>query len=65
MYQIKGNFGILVISETKLDESFPAGQFKIDDFRTPFRRDKNEHVGAIVVFVREDIPLKLISDETL
>ena len=27
--QIKGNIGILVISETKLDSSFPAGQFFI------------------------------------
>ena len=27
--QIKGNVDIMVISETKLDESFPNGQFKI------------------------------------
>ena len=27
--QIKGNVDIMGISETKLDESFPSGQFKI------------------------------------
>ena len=27
--QIKGNVDIMVISETKLDDSFPNGQFKI------------------------------------
>ena len=43
--QIKGNVDILVISETKLDESFPVGQFKIPGFKTPFRRDRNEHWG--------------------
>ena len=29
--QIKGRVVIMVISETKLDESFPNGQFKIQD----------------------------------
>ena len=63
--QIKGNVDILVISETKLDESFPVGQFKIPGFATPFRRDRNEFGGGIMVFVREDIPAKQISNETL
>ena len=63
--QIKENVDILVISETKLDESFLVGQFKIPRFTTPFRRDRNEHRRGIMVFVREDISSKLISDETL
>ena len=29
--QVKGNIDILMISETKLDESFPVGQFLIDE----------------------------------
>ena len=29
---IKDNIDIFVISETKLDESFPMGQFEIDGF---------------------------------
>ena len=65
VHQIKGNVDVLVISETKLDESFPEGQFKIPGFATPFRRDRNEFGGGIMVFVREDIPSKLISKETL
>ena len=63
--QIKGNVDILVISETKLDESFPVGQFKILGFATPFRRDRNEFGGGIMVFVREDIPAKQISNQNL
>ena len=63
--QIKGNVDILVISETKLDASFSVGQFKIPGFKTPFRRDRNKHGGGIMVFVREGISSKLISNETL
>ena len=63
--QIKGNVDIFVISETKLDESFPVGQFKIPGFTKPFRRNRNEHGGGIMVFVSKDISSKLISDETL
>ena len=63
--QIKGNLDILLISETKLDESFPEGQFKIPGFTSPFRRNRNEFGGGIMVFIREDIPSKVISKETL
>ena len=63
--QIKGNVDILVISETKLDESFLENQFKIPGFTPPFRRNRNEFGGGIMVFVREDIHSKVISMETL
>ena len=65
MDQIKGNIDILVISETKFDESFPVGRFTISGFATPFRRDRNEFRGRIMLFVREDIPAKQISNDTL
>ena len=63
--QIKGKVDILVISEAKLDESFPEGQFKLPSFTSPFRLDRNEFGGGIMVFVRNDIPYKVISKETL
>ena len=61
----KETVDILVISETKLDESFPEGQFKIPAFTSSFRQDRNEFGGGIMVFVREDILSKVISKETL
>ena len=39
------------------------GQFKIPGFTSPFRRDRNEFGGGIMVFVRENIPSKVISRE--
>ena len=32
----KGNIDVLVISETKLDQSFPSRQFAIDGFSSPY-----------------------------
>ena len=62
-YQIKGNVDILAILETKLDHSFPAGQFKIPFYASPFRLDRSQNGGGILVFVREYIPVKLLSSE--
>ena len=47
-----------MISESKLDESFPHGQFLIDGFHTLFKFDRNKNEGGILLYVREDIPTK-------
>ena len=53
---------ILLISETKLDSSFPVNQFLIDGFTPPYRLDRNANVGGIMLYVRQDIPSKLLSN---
>ena len=58
--QIQDNIDILMISETKIDASFPTGQFLLNGYRTPFRLDRNAHGGGILLYVREDIPSKLL-----
>ena len=45
-----------MIAETKIDESFPFSQLKINGFNAPFRLDRNSNGGGIMLFVREDIP---------
>ena len=57
---IKGNIDALMISETKLDDSFPSIQFLIEGHGPPYRLDRNSHGGVILIYVREDIPCKLI-----
>ena len=59
--QVKGYIDILMISETKLDESFPIGQFLIDGYSVPFRFDRNKNGGGILLYVRDDIPSKILS----
>ena len=36
---IRGNLDILVITETKLDHTFPEKQFLIPGYRKPYRQD--------------------------
>ena len=50
-----------MISESKLDDSFPHGQFLIDGFHTPFRFDRNKNRREILLYVREDIAAKILS----
>ena len=54
-----------MLSETKIDDSFLKGKFLIKGFRDPFRIDRNVNGGGILFYVREDIPAKLLSVETL
>ena len=52
---------LLMISETKLDSSFPNAQFYMKFYSKPYRLDRNSKGGGIILYVREDIPSKLIS----
>ena len=49
-----------MISKTKIAGSFPPTQYLIEGFTTPYRLDRNGSGGGILVFIREDIPSKLI-----
>ena len=59
------NVDILMIFETKLDNSFPEGQFLIEGYSKPCRNDRNYHGGGIILYVRADIPSKLLSSVLL
>ena len=49
-----------MISETKIDDSFPVGQFIIDSFSPPYRLDRNCHGSGLMLFVRKDILSNLL-----
>ena len=48
-----------MISETKADHSFLDGQFILGGFETSFRLDQNGNSGGIILFIRNDIPVKV------
>ena len=60
---VKDNIDILMISESKLNDSFPDSQFLIEGFGEPFRLDRNRNGGGIKLFIRSDIPTKVISTD--
>ena len=45
---------VLMITETKLDDSFPAQQFHIEGFNIPFRLDRNRHDVFLKSYVFPD-----------
>ena len=55
-----GKIDILILTETHLDESYPTKQFLIGGFKAPYRLDRNKNGGGIMIYVREDIPSKVL-----
>ena len=54
----QGKVDIFMLSETKVDDSFPLSQFEIEGYSTPFRHDRNIHGGGIIVYIGKDLPCK-------
>ena len=53
-----------MVSETKLDDTFPTSQFFIQGYSTPFRKNRTSKELATFLYVREDIHCKIIKTET-
>ena len=60
---IKDNIYILMISETKAVDSFRDGQFFLDGFGTPIRLDRNRNGGSVMLVIRNDISVEVVSAE--
>ena len=54
-----------MVSETKIDVTFPEPQFLIEFFSKPFRLDRTVKGGWILLFIRGDIPCRYIKQITL
>ena len=62
---IKNNLDILILTETKLDHTFPEQQFLISGYKKPFRIDRNKDGGGVMIYVREDIPCDILLKHTI
>ena len=58
---IKDNMDILLVSETKLDDT--VSQICIDDSSTPYRLGRTSQGSGIFLYIREDIHSKLLNFE--
>ena len=56
---------IPVITETKLDDTFPNAQFLVPGFSKPFRFDTNRKRGGDMIYVGEDIRSKMLTKHEL
>ena len=50
---INNNIDMFMISDTKLDPSFPTGQFHIHGFSEPYRFDRNSNGSGILLYTIE------------
>ena len=57
-FLVKDKVDIIMISETKIDDSFPQNQFLMEGYSVPFRLDRNSVGGGIMIYIRDDIPCK-------
>ena len=51
---------ILMIAETKLEDTFQYSLYHLKDFSNPYRLDRNSYGGRILVYVRDNIPSNLV-----
>ena len=52
---------VLAIAETKLNDSYPSSQFRVDGYYCPseYRKDRDYNGGGgILVYIRQGIPAK-------
>ena len=64
-YIIGYNIDIILISETKIDDTFPTAQFFIiKGFSAPYRQDRNRLGGGLLLLVREDVPSRILNSKS-
>ena len=52
---------VLIITESKLDESIPNSMIEINNFHEPLRRDRNRHGGGCLIYISENLTFKQMS----
>ena len=54
-------FDLFLVSESKLDSTFPMNQFHIFGFKV-FRLDHNRFGGGLILYINENIPCRPLND---
>ena len=62
---ITNEIDVFLLSEIKIDETFPLEQFLISGFAKLLRLDRNSRGGSIMLFIRDNIPYRLLKPENL
>ena len=54
----------MILTETKIDASFLNSQIINDRYSSPFRYDRDRFGGGVLIYIRDDIPSKELSEHT-
>ena len=60
--QVVNNVDVLLVSETKLDDSFLTAQFFLDGFSKRHRLDHCSKVGGLLLYIKDDISSRMLTD---
>ena len=55
----------MLVSGTKLDDSLATAQFLLNGFSKPYRLDRCSNDGEILLYVKDDISSRLLTDHRL
>ena len=50
----------LILTETKLDETFLTSQFLMDGFSKPYRFDRSKYGGGVIIYIQDTVPSKIL-----
>ena len=59
---VKDNIDILIVEEIKIDGTFQMGQFIMDGYMPPFRKDRNQYGGGVLIYIKDNIPAKELTN---
>ena len=62
---VANKLDIFLISETKIDDSFPDAQFSFDGYSKPHRKDRTFGGGGLLMYVNENIPSRKLNEHTI
>ena len=60
----KNTVDFIAIAETKLDQSFPNAQFKVQNYEL-YRSDFTARSGGLLVHIRDDLPHRRLNGAEL
>ena len=52
---VRQTIDFLLVTESKLDDTFPMGQFQIEGFSRPIRLDRTRNGGGLIIFTRNNL----------
>ena len=61
---VSNNIDVLLISETKIGNTFPVSQFCVPGYSVAFRVDRTRNGGDIMLYVKEHIHCRMLSKFT-
>ena len=62
---VRTHLDVFLISETKIDVSFPDTQFSLEGYSNPHRKDRKIGAGGLLLYVNENIPSRKLKEHTL